>query len=578
MSNPATIALAPNQLGLTNPKKAHGLALLALALFLGVLLAVRAPQLIADVRAETAWTTERILVLATTIAPAILAAVAALVLLSRGGLDALSFFVPAGAPKALVLWDRSLPQLLVHRVIDGIYPRPRGLKLLLGRLFPRLLYLTPPHRRLVGGLGLPLVLLVAAVVGWLVTGWFPGFLLLALVVALGALVGAIFASRRGLPGVHVFQTHLQLTEAGNPGDLFNGVRQCLDRLQEGPFPNRLLGEERPQIGLQSSSNLFEAAVLVETQPLPVRGAFQFNALLLDVAAVLLGVLGWVLLLVRAPDPAQFPEAEFWKANIPYWLAVGSALIALELSRRLFRMAWGVYNTFRFRSDVFWLRFTGTYTASRIGMGDGRGGQFFTHRDRIQSDVRVDVHAARAISECTEVSAWSVAEVGEVATEGEAALEQPRYLVEAVQDPQLGQRVAYLLDHLRSFRDTSDTLAGVRLLAPAVEEILGANLQLTAQGEAARVAGAQRALGQPAPGALPRPVPVPVPVALPPPAPAQPAVQPQAPVAAQPAPTPAQPVARIIACPRCGQQYRALSGQRARFQCARCQQVFDAVVP
>jgi transposase-like protein len=44
------------------------------------------------------------------------------------------------------------------------------------------------------------------------------------------------------------------------------------------------------------------------------------------------------------------------------------------------------------------------------------------------------------------------------------------------------------------------------------------------------------------------------------------------------PAPAQPVARIIACPRCGERYRALSGQRARFQCARCQQVFEVIVP
>jgi hypothetical protein len=252
----------------------------------------------------------------------------------------------------------------------------------------------------------------------------------------------------------------------------------------------------------------------------------------------------------------------------------------------------------------------------IGIGAGRGGQFFSRRESILSKIHVDIGAARLISECTAVGAGSAAEsVGHAADGGEAALAAPRYLVEAVLHPHLGQRVTHLLAQLRGFHDGGDTLGGVRVTAPSVGEIVGANLQLTMQAEAVRVAGAQRGMELPAPasapGALPAPVPaparlpapVPTPQAVPPP-PAPPAqapplgsgVQPCPIMAVPPLPAPpatappsraapapaAQAVVCIIPCPYsdCGQphQVQAVSGQRVRFPCARCRRNVEAAVP
>src|SRR5262249_52295752 len=152
---------------------------------------------------------------------------------------------------------------------------------------------------------------------------------------------------------------------------------------------------------------FEAALLVETQPLPVaRRSVPINALVLDAAAVLLGGLGWALLLFCAYQPAPFPSESFWTLNSWYFLAMLGGAAAVGFSARLLGLAYGLYNTFRFWSDVLWLRFTGTYTTSKIGVGDGRGGQFFSHRDRIQSDIGIEFCAARIISECTTPRAWA----------------------------------------------------------------------------------------------------------------------------------------------------------------------------
>jgi hypothetical protein len=379
------------------------------------------------------------------------------------------------------------------------------------------------------------------------------------------LTAAILVARKGIPRVQVYRERLHLTDAGNPDDLFNHVRVCLDRLGEGTFPNRRLWDKAPQVGARASTNQFVAEVSIETQPVPVVtvGGMCVNAVLLDMAAVLLGGLGWLLWLFRSPQAAPLSAGDLWEQNIPYGLMVVTSLVTLLLSWRLFRMAYGLYNTFRFRSDVFWLIFTGTYTASKIGLGDGRGSQFFSHRERIQSDVLIELLAARVISECTVPQAWAVPEPAGTAYAGEVALGQPRYIVESVMDAPFGQRLAFLLDHLRSFRDSSNTLADVRISAPSAGEILGANLQIAMQSEAARLRAAQAAIPPQA---------IPIPPALPSP---PPAVPPKA-VPAVPAQVRA-PVMRIIACPRCGQRYQAASGTRARFRCSHCQQLFDAVV-
>src|SRR4051812_41912543 len=110
----ATIPVTANQLGLANPKKGHGLALLTLGLFLGILLAIRIPPVIDEVKADRAIGPERIAHLVTLIAPVAFAAGVALWLLYRGALAALAFFVPAGAPANLGGWEMVVPQLLYH--------------------------------------------------------------------------------------------------------------------------------------------------------------------------------------------------------------------------------------------------------------------------------------------------------------------------------------------------------------------------------------------------------------------------------------------------------------------------------
>jgi hypothetical protein len=354
---PDALPVAAHHLGLANPKKCHGLALFGLGLFLTLLLLLRVPPLIADL-AATITDPERLIWPLATV-PAVLAAlIVAPLLLYRGGMAALHFFEPANVPAGLGALEKVIPQLLDHRQLEGRFVRPAGLvQLLLARLFPTIPYLTPPQRPLLRGLVLPVVLLPASLGLWIATGWFPGYLLLVTLIALGAVVAALRVSAARKPPAEVYDNHLELTKAGNPADLFNHLRVCLNALQEGSFPNRVLREVPPEIGALANGSWYEfqAETLVETQPLPVTDGprLPLNAVVLDIAAVLLGGLGWVLLLFLRPVP--FPRdklAEFWELNASYLLAVAAGLIALERCHRLFGMAYGLYNTFRFRSDLF----------------------------------------------------------------------------------------------------------------------------------------------------------------------------------------------------------------------------------
>jgi hypothetical protein len=600
MQIPATLAVTANDLGLKNPQRAHGLALLGLALIVGVFLAVRIPWLVGEIRSESLSLSERWALLTTGVPTAAFALIVTLGLLYRGAIATLAFFVQAGAPASLRDPARAVPTLLIGRTIDGTYVRPTTLvQLLLARLFPRFVYLTPPHHPLMRGFVLPVVLLLAALVFWLVTGWFPGWLLLAVLLALGAATAAMLLSAGNLPRVDVYEGRLRLTEAGNPADLFIQVQTRLATLREGTFPNRVLMQEPPKVGVLAQTNQFEADILMETQPLPITGKQRLpvNALVLDLAGVVLGVLGWALVLFRSATPLASAAADapkvrpgklegevvalrdandggddvgFWPRNAAYLLGLISGLLTLELSRRFFRMAYCLYNTFRFRSDLLWVRFSGTYMASKIGVGDGRGGQFFSHKDRVQSDVTVTMYGTRLISECTPPQAGQALEhVSPVLWPSETALSSPRYIVEALRDVQLQQRLALLLDALRTFRDSSDVLAGVRLSAASVEQIVGANLQLTSEAEGARAAGAGR-------GVQGLPPPPPLPVALPPP---------PVPISSQPPPfTTARPVSagqppvRPVACPHCGQRYQVPADQAVSVRCQRCQQLFAVAGP
>jgi hypothetical protein len=162
-------------------------------------------------------------------------------------------------------------------------------------------------------------------------------------------------------------------------------------------------------------------------------------------------------------------------------------------------------------------------------------------------VVIVVYASHVITECTAPQGHEGGQANGLPGHAETALESPRYLIEALCDDDFKRRLQYVLGQLQTFRDSSDALAGVKMTAPAVEQMIQANVQIGLMNEMARGAG------QPA---------LPVPTA------------PPAPPRITTVPAKASPPPTLIACPHCSQPYQMQPGQRGRFQCQRCHRAFE----
>jgi hypothetical protein len=487
MSN-SKIALTSNELGIENPQRAYGAARLVEALGIGLMLLLSLLWLAAA--DDSKWLAALFWLTAPfSVVKQLIQALKAL----------LSFFVPAGAPAGIRHGGHALRDLLLHRTIADTYDRPGILQALLHQFSGRFTFLLPPQRQLTRSLGRrlwqPIVLvplLVLAAMG-LVSWVLP--LLIALVLFFDLVAGllAVSVAVAQAPRTDVHESSSQLHDAGNPIDLYHDALAGIGHLREGQFQNRLYVQEPPEVGVRAGSNRFEAQILVETQPIPLvnPSGVPWDAWIMDAAGVLLGWAGWGL---WACLPAFTTPADVA-------VAICSGFLFIALGRRCLASAYRLHNTFRFRSDLFWLHFTGSYVTSEVGIGDGRGGKFFSKKTRIQSDVHLEVRATRLVSLCTVPSSAEAHELRRLTRENglefaeqtyaaEAALDTPRYIVEAhLADVSFQRRLHTLLQQMKSYRDHAGHLAGIELAGQAVQQIVAANVQVDQINRQAALPGA-----------------------------------------------------------------------------------------
>jgi ribosomal protein L40E len=128
------------------------------------------------------------------------------------------------------------------------------------------------------------------------------------------------------------------------------------------------------------------------------------------------------------------------------------------------IAYDLHNTFRFHSDVFSVDLTGTYTASSIGIGDGRGGQLFSERVCVQSDTDAHVYCSRIITECY-------------------SLDRQRYIVDSQSTDEFRKSIDHLRRAMSSFDDSGARVAGIDLSSGGLRQIVQANVQIDTMAKA-----------------------------------------------------------------------------------------------
>jgi hypothetical protein len=181
----------------------------------------------------------------------------------------------------------------------------------------------------------------------------------------------------------------------------------------------------------------------------------------------------------------------------------------------------LHSVYRFTSDLIWVKLTGTCTASGIGLGDGRGGQFFSQRVVMQSDTYLHTYGARIVTECV-------------------GLEAGRIIVDAQQTADFQDKFNQMRNSLLAFQDSGSKLANIDLTTPGLSNVVQANAEIA-------VMQARAAAALP-----PSPLPPQITQAAAPPAPAPP------PVPVSPQTTPDTKV-----CPDCGEQVKFVA-RKCRF--------------
>ena len=494
------LPLTGNPLKIRNPYKTWGLVRLCLGAALLFLLYPRFPRLTDQLRADSGDFSPMIARIqqspALVIPPTLLviasiaslfALITALRSLYWGLRGVLAFFVPVGVPRGIEDAANIVSDFFVNRVIRTYTEPPGIIRKMIHYVSPRFTYATPPQKGLfkaflskrmwlvwpllVGLLSAPRLITaqyaekIPAGYGWIPVGqsW-PLPWPLALVVAgyLAILLFSILASIPRVPRVEVFESREHFESTGNPSNFFNHLQRVFDSMRRGHFPNRRLLMSEPALGRfsQGETSGFEARFIVETQPTPVNRGFAVNAILLDIGGAALICIGFTFLIGIAVFPDK-PQAQDLIVAIFRFLG---GLLSIRCGAACFALGRQLHGVFRFQSDIFSVRLKGTFTASRIGIGDGRGGQLHSERICVQSDTDSHIYAGRLITECFSAN-------------GQHALETDRYLVDSVHNEPFQNVIAHLRQSMSTYDDSGSRLAGVDATAASLIGMVRTNAQI-----------------------------------------------------------------------------------------------------
>lgn len=524
----AAVPVSPNRLGLENSQQRLGGALLLVGTSVGLLVLLRYSAL-----AESpllAWD-------AATLAGLTLFAIRRCYV----GLRLLfARIVDTQGPAPL---DHLLVKDLLRKHTLLLTHLPGGLGGdMLHRLAPRVYFLSPDCQGLGRGILLHLLFGLAVGVGLFYAG--PLVLPLACVVG-AALIGRVLALRAAVaassqlpqpltgaspagqpPGVEIMERREHLTNAGNPVDLYFRLRNSFEELREQMFPNTFLCNRDPVVGVNAPSNKVIADLLVETQPMAVArgGHSAATPLILESFGALLEVTAGGLLLWAESASGG------WNGQMAWRLA---GLLALWYGSAFLLMAHRMLCSFRFRSDVIWLQFEGTYQWQRLAVGGGLAGLPSSEAQSVKSDMYLYVWATRLISECIPQANSVVGQLlGAANLATKTVQTAPRYVVRAQKDAAFKERLDRILKAAIGFEDDSTRLRTPDLQASDVQHMVLTGLNILSAQQAASsqrppqslagqprtVSSAQPSLPSPSPQAPPTARPKVQPPAGPPPGP------------------------------------------------------------
>jgi hypothetical protein len=392
-------------------------------------------------------------------------------------------------PGPLYRQEQSLNDLLDFKQINT-YSTPQGiLASITHHIWPELTFLTPPNKSLRDGLIRQVALALVATISFLLAplfGYTSILFFLVAMIALGirylALQAAVVPLKDSEPSIEVFESTEHIHQAGNPVDFFLRLENLFQTFRDRGFPNRVFALNAPEARNMATSNKCDAFIFLETQPIPLSGVRNGTRTvqILELGGVILKSIGFALLLLSVPILISF--------KVDFLYAVFSAITAFESGWNFRALAHSLACSFRFRSDIFRVSITGSYTIQEISLG-GSDHLVSTKGQVIKSDLMATIMGTRLISECS-LPSYSYRHVlaGNSNLVRKVIEKSPRHILSCELDEGYTERLALLIDFLRNYRDKTDQLRTPNLQSEASADLISQNLTIAQLVAAAKSRG------------------------------------------------------------------------------------------
>jgi hypothetical protein len=217
------------------------------------------------------------------------------------------------------------------------------------------------------------------------------------------------------------------------------------------------------------TNAFESAIMVETQPLPLKQNYKKTAAFMDLGGATLQLLAYLMVfsLTTGQMSGYSRSIDSGLVYLPgLVVALIGAIVALKSGQMFMQKAAALFRHYTFESDLIYVQLRGTYTAAQIGIGDGRGGEIYGSRVTMLADTNLTFLASRIITEANGLKP-----------------ESDRFIVSATCPQEFKDKMYQFHQNLTNYKDSSDSLPTVNLMDEGLQQTVEANAQIAA-GKAA----------------------------------------------------------------------------------------------
>ncbi len=404
----------------------------------------------------------------------------------------LSLFVPVHVPGPIS--EKDVLSLFKDRTITTYSKPTRFINILCSVFSERLRFVTGDVHRLIyitiSSLKFWLILLSLLVIpkfisidnpdlAWIINSipmpvYLIGIVGLAFIVRLSAIVASIPCR----PDVYVSESRKHQDNTGNPVNFHNYINHVLNVIRYKNFENRIISNVPPRVGRteRGQTDSFSCRLLAETQPVPIHRGFALNSIILLIGSAIMCIYA-IFIITAIPEKVVITDitgfnslSDSQRARLMFNIIISglsmvfACFIALKIGSSL--NSWGKHfaHKFRFASKLYWINVNGTYSASNIGIGDGRGGQLYSQRVVMQGDSYITLYATRIITECH-------------------SLDEPRVMLTTKLSVDFERELEYLLNEIENY-DDAGKLAGIQPDDKNIHNIMAANNMINQANAAA----------------------------------------------------------------------------------------------